>query len=480
MRRDVARHHALRAGGWLIAMAVALGPSLAGAQPAKGSAAAPSSPEEESYSQHLTNGVRLFNSGDFKTAIAEFQAAYKAVPKASPLINEALAYQKLALYPKAVAKLEECLAKHGPTMSDEDRREVERTVEEMRALFAYVTITTTPEDADITLDDEPLVVRRGVPLAPGEHRAVVSKPGWVSASRTIDVVSGDKLELAIPLTPEQGNLAISAKAKKTPIRVDGKIMGRGAWQGDLPAGDHTVEIVGETGTGTIKVAAGAKLVIDVAAGAAPLPALPGDTSPAKPKRGLYGGINGAVLFPTRHPNAFSGSASSGANVGLRGGYRVHDYAAFEGLAEYGNVEGPANGFEDPSYSLTSIRFGPQLRLMSPGDVVHFVGTIGGGLAINIMKYENLSSDAVVCNGSDPHHCDTTGADFYVMTEVGAELDFGGVLIGLCGAVYLNGTKSMDDGLEAGNTKPETNIPKPYGNSVLPMIGPRAFVGYAFW
>lgn len=468
---------------WLVAVALVLAASAAGAQPAKGPPPPPPSAEEESYAQHLTNGVRLFNSGDFKTAIAEFQAAYKAVAKASPLINEALAYQKLALYPKAVAKLEECLAKHGASMSAEDRREVERTIEEMRALFAFVTIETTPKDAEITLDDEPLTVRSGVPLSPGEHRALVSKAGWVSASRTIAVASGDKLELAITLAPEQGNLAISAKAKQTPIRVDGTIVGRGAWQGDLAAGDHSVEIVGETGTGTIKVTAGAKLVIDVATGRTPLPALPSDAAPTPapaPKRGLYGGLNGAVLFPTRHPIGFAGSASSGANVGLRGGYRVHDYAAFEGLAEYGNVEGPANGFEDPSYSLTSIRFGPQLRLMSPGDVVHFVGTIGGGLAINIMKYENLSSDAAVCNGSDPHHCDTMGADFYVMTEVGAELNFDGVLIGLMGAVYLNGTKSMDDGLDAGNAKPETNIPKPYGNSVLPMIGPRAFVGYAFW
>lgn len=471
MIRALRRAGAASWGTTLLALALGLAPGEARAQTG-----------EDAYGQHMTNGVRLFNSGDFKTAITEFEAAYESAAGPSPLINQALAYQKLSQYPKAVAKLELCLAKHGGAMSEGDRQEVKKTIDEMRPLLAFVSIETSPTDAALRLDEEPIAAREAVPLSPGEHKLVVEKPGFVTATRAFSVVSGDKLALAITLDPAIGTLIVSARDKGTAIRVDGKVLAHGAFSGELPAGEHSVELVGETGTGTVRLGAGERVTIDAGKGQTALPALPDAPAPPAekgPVRGLYGGINGAVLFPTRHPNGFEGSASSGTNVGLRGGYRVHDYAAFEGLAEYGNVEGPANGYEDPSYSLTTIRFGPQLRLMSPGDLIHFVGTVGGGLAINIIKYEDLTGERGLCRTADPSHCKSLGADFYVMTEAGAELNFGGVLIGIMGTVYLNGTKSMDDGLDE-NAEAETNIQKPYGNSVLPMIGPRAFVGYAFW
>lgn len=189
-----------------------------------------------------------------------------------------------------------------------------------------------------------------------------------------------------------------------------------------------------------------------------------------------------MLVPARHPKIFADeSVSSGGYVGLRGGYRVHTYAAFEGMIEYGNVEGPANGAGDKTYSLSAIRIGPALRLMSPGDLVHFVGTVGGGVAVHLMSYEDLAPDLdpPLCVGGRLR-CDSNGLDFYVMTEAGVEIDFGGVLIGGGLALYLSGTKGMEDNpLDAENVK-TTEVAKPYDNGLLLQLGPRVYVGYAFW
>ncbi len=67
-----------------------------------------------------------------------------------------------------------------------------------------------------------------------------------------------------------------------------------------------------------------------------------------------------------------------------------------------------------------------------------------------------------------------------MTEVGAEIDFDHVLIGLGIALYLVGTKGMeDDPFDRANVV-ETLVDKPYDNELLPMVGPRLYIGYAFW
>ncbi|HRI64617.1 MAG TPA: tetratricopeptide repeat protein, partial [Polyangium sp.] len=84
----------------------------------------PGGPEPSSadtYKQHMSNGVKLFNDGNFGAAVAEFEAAYAERPRASPLVNLALCHKSLFQYPKAIAALERALELHSDTMEAEDR-----------------------------------------------------------------------------------------------------------------------------------------------------------------------------------------------------------------------------------------------------------------------------------------------------------------------------------------------------------------------
>lgn len=452
------------------------------------------SPQEEDYERHMSVGVRLFRANDFKAALAEFEAAYEAVPKASPLINQALCYRELNRFTKAVAVLELALAKHGAEMSEADKQEAQRAIDEMKAVFGFVTVRVSPPEATLKIDGEEVSAPAGkVPLTPGDHVIEASMQGYTPRRVTVRVVSGSDQTVEVELAVATGTLRVIASKKTTPIEVDGKILGTGTWTGPLPAGPHDVRAVGESGVGRVEITSGGNIVLDLTenGGFSALPPVPKPPEPKKPlepevKRGFYGSVNGAILIPTRHPQFFDqeiegellGGVSSGGYVGLRPGYRVHTYAGFEGLIEYGNVQGPANGTEDTSYSLSSIRLGPVLRLMSPGEVIRFVGTLGGGLAVHFMSYEGLDPE-LVCPGLKSRDCASVGVDFFAMTEVGFEVDIDRVLLGLGIAAYISGTKGMDD-FDENSADVQDRIEEPYENKLLPMIGPRIHIGYAFW
>ena len=445
-------------------------------------------PAEADYASHMQNGVRLYLSKDFKTAITEFEAAYRATPKASPLLNQALCFKELAQYPKVVDRLELALLKHTSSMTEDDRAAAERTMNEAKALLAYVTIRVTPPEATITIDGEPVVLSdKPVAVGPGDHEVAAAAPMRLSASKKISVVSNDRVTVELGLVALSGTLRVTAGKATTAIEIDGKVVAHGSFEGEYPPGSHKLRLVGETGTGTVSVVTGKLVEVDPQRGIGALPPLPKDAvdpEANKPTRGFFAHVNGGVLFPLRHPARFgdlADSVSSGANGGIRMGYRVHTYAAFEGLFDYGNVEGPSNGSGNLTYSLSSFHVGPTLRLMSPGDLVRFVGTVGGGFAVHIMGYEDTRASKVdpLCP-EGASECSTNGVDFFAMTEVGAEVDLEGVLIGLSVAAYFASTKGMNDEVFGTNEKAEVLVEQPYENRVLPMIGPRAYIGYAFW
>lgn len=469
----------MQLSGTMALWSVLLAPSRAAfaADPAPGASAA----ADERYASHMANGVKLFESGDFKAALVEFEAAYAASPRSSPLINQALCHKKLGRYPRAVERLELALSKHRAELLEEDRRAAEAAVVEMKALFAYLTFAVVPDSATILVDGEevPLDVRAsGYAVSPGEHDVKISAPRHLPFERRVTLASTRREAIAVTLQRERGKLRVVAKTPETPIRLDGKEIAKGALDLELDAGNHTLELVGETGTGSISVAPGAPVVVDLPAGVSPLPLLPAAAEAPSVRSGFYGQINGAVLFPLRDPARFGEGTTGGGFVGGRAGYRVHDYAAFEGLFEYGNISGPPSSKQnDPTYSLYSFRFAPLLRLMSPGDLIHFVGTLGGGFAVHLMNYEDPVG-AVCEDGAN--ECGSRGVDIFAMTEVGAELDFDGVLIGLSFAAVLSGTKGVGDEPQSNTSEVTLDYREPYGDEIVPSIGPRVHIGYAFW
>jgi eukaryotic-like serine/threonine-protein kinase len=93
-----------------------------------------------------------------------------------------------------------------------------------------LTINSTPEGAQVRIDgrtDPSWVTPYNLPgLAPGPHSVSVSKPGYASENRTIDVASASKSFLVVQLAQITATAAITSTPTGAAVFVDGKDTGR--------------------------------------------------------------------------------------------------------------------------------------------------------------------------------------------------------------------------------------------------------------
>ncbi|WP_437305533.1 hypothetical protein [Sorangium sp. So ce388] len=386
----------------------------------------PALAQVEPYRQHMENGIKLFQDRNYQAAIVEFEAAYKEKPKASPLFNIALAEKALFNYPRAIAALERALAQHRDTMDEGDEKTARSAIEEMRALLAHVKIELSPPSATLIIDGEEQPPSssgtRVVELGPGVHRISARAEGHVSADQSVTVVSGER-DREVKLTLARERPAVPPNAQPF----------------TLP----------------------------------PPPPPPRPVPLSLAPQGYYVIGAASLLWPLGHPREFPRpEANSGGAGSIRVGYRVNTPAAFDVMLQYANI---ATGSDDPaypnaSYTLGSTRLGLNLRLMTPGQTWRFVGSIGGGLTYDDVSFHNTNTQ----NGEDicEGRCHpASGVNAFVSSEVGVELDLGGVLLGFSLDSYFQSSRGLSykDGDDT-----------PLYSAVLLHLGGSLHAGYAFW
>ncbi|HLM75393.1 MAG TPA: hypothetical protein VK459_21925, partial [Polyangiaceae bacterium] len=302
---------ASRAVGAITALSIGLCPSPALAQ-------------VDEYKQRMDKGVKLFQDKNYVAAVVEFEAAYKVRPKASPLINISLCHKGMFNYPKAIAALEQALAKHSDTMDQADIKAAREAIAEMRDLLAYVTLKVDPPTATVTVDDEvlpPGALASPVPLGPGPHRITARAEGYSSAEQSVSVASGEKdRKVSIALIPDKGYVTVRTGDPQMAIAIDQQPLGYGEWAGFLTPGSHLVQMYRPGGPSfavQIVVAAGTKQEIRPGSGGVSMPTggppsmppmppgkpppLPEKPKPAPPRRGWFALATGSLLLPISNP-----------------------------------------------------------------------------------------------------------------------------------------------------------------------------------
>ncbi|MEM9696737.1 MAG: PEGA domain-containing protein, partial [Myxococcota bacterium] len=372
----------------------------------------PAAPALSEYERHMRNGVTLFRDENWDGAIAEFEAAYRAEPKGSPLINLALTHKRLNNPAKAIEVLKTSLRKHRDTMPPDQIAAAEREIQEMTALLAYLSIEVEPKNARVTVDDRPLSAekrQRPVALSPGTRVIRVEQAGFRSLERRVRIASGrSNKPLRIKLEPMVGRLKVVAEAPDWTIEVDGKDVAQGRWEGTLAPGIHVVRVIRDTEFDRldIAVAAGADHVVEQKNGQLESEAaLPEDEQEKvdfglkqiRSLRGLYfygfGSFFAAsILAEERDQPQFEPDNETrfGGGGAISVGYRVARWAGFEFLAQYSDIRttGSVDNF-DPTprgcadtgtiMVLESARFGGLMRVMYPGDnKLRLIGRVGGG------------------------------------------------------------------------------------------------------
>jgi hypothetical protein len=462
--------------------AVALAVTVATSRPARA--------DVDTYKRHMDNGVKLYTDKNYAAAIAEFQAAYEAKPNANPLVDIALCDKEMFRYPQAIAALVKALGRHGDTMDATDKKAAEDAIKEMRALLGKVTVSVTPPGATLVVDGEDAPATEPVMLGPGKHTIVARAEGYASAQQNITVVSGGEQKITFALVAEKGSVTIDAPDARTSIAIDDQPVGHGHWTGLLAPGRHVVRLMSPDDppySMEIVVAAGVPLTVSKGVGGVPIVA-PKQEEP--PRRGFYVFGLGSMLFAATHPPDFPGSTYGGtvnkpdygAGYGVRVGFQVNKVAGFDAMFEHSSIftyaasNGPSP--DTPYYRIIANRFAVALRLISVGDTVRFVGTLGGGFTYDDMT---VVFPAGPCpaggNGTAPCYLvgpdktgDHAGFDAFALMEAAMELDLDRVLLDFGAEAQLQSTGGL---VGVGNRGLFASLPLING-------GPAIRVGYRFW
>lgn len=211
-------------------------PSTPAPAPAAPVAKSPTSPEPGATSndpvlkearQRYARGVELYNEGDFKLALIEFERSYELAPNWKILFNIGEVHFQLNNYAKALKALEKYLAQGSQEIPAKRRADVEKDIESLRARTSFLTIKTNVEGAEVHLDDN---VLGSTPLDPellvdaGNHGIVVSKAGYRSERKNVTLAGKDRQTISITLS-EESKAVVYAQPEAAPSRNLAPIIG---------------------------------------------------------------------------------------------------------------------------------------------------------------------------------------------------------------------------------------------------------------
>jgi hypothetical protein len=191
-------------------------------------------------------GRGLYRAGDFAGALLQFERAYDLSSEPRLLWNVAVCEKNLRRYARSVKSIERYQAEGGTRLSEEDQKDAVHLLKAMRPFVAVMAIKVSEPGADVFIDDERV---GSTPLAGpllidmGARRIRVSKKGFHEHTQTEQVFGESEITLDVALKKEihQGRLIIAA-GKDDVIRLDGKVVGQGSWDGTAPSGGHTLRV----------------------------------------------------------------------------------------------------------------------------------------------------------------------------------------------------------------------------------------------
>jgi hypothetical protein len=186
-------------------------------------------------------GLVLYKQeGDVTAALAQMERAYDLAPSAIVLFNIGQVARTGKDYVAALRAFELYLAQGGAEVTDENRREVQSQLSEIRGFIGTVDLRVKPDGATILVDDVEVgraPLAEPVLLKVGAHKIVAQLSGQLS-SRTVTIVGGDRqpIDLIVEVKPAQPAPAPVAPPAGPPKPVGEAPPGRPLWIGWVTAG----------------------------------------------------------------------------------------------------------------------------------------------------------------------------------------------------------------------------------------------------
>ncbi|MBS2014828.1 MAG: PEGA domain-containing protein [Deltaproteobacteria bacterium] len=198
---------------------------------------------------HHRRGLELYDEGDYRLALVEFQRAYELAKSYKTLFNIGQVYFQLNNYAKARLTLEQYLQEGGSAIPDARRAEVEKDLVTLKARTATLAVRTNVPDAEVIIDDAVLgkTPLDGVVVNAGELRVRVEKQGFTARVRVVTLAGGDTTTVEIDMNETKPEVVVTQQASSG---VPGGVVASWIVTGILAAGT--------VGTGIAAVAASSK------------------------------------------------------------------------------------------------------------------------------------------------------------------------------------------------------------------------------
>jgi tetratricopeptide (TPR) repeat protein len=189
------------------------------AAPAVEPAAIPAADEEpvalEAARGHFKQGIAYAEAGNCGAAIAEFEAAYKLVPRANALYNIGQCEERLFRYDLAIATYQRYLQEAPPDAPD--RPSVQAALGTLRNLLGVVHLTTNVP-AEVWIDDRLAGVAPGDVYVPaGGHSLEVRAEGFIPKRAEVKLVGRQEMSLSLTLDRAQTTVQVTETTGLSPV-----------------------------------------------------------------------------------------------------------------------------------------------------------------------------------------------------------------------------------------------------------------------
>jgi tetratricopeptide (TPR) repeat protein len=207
--------------------------------------------------EHYGRGVVLYEQGDYRGAADEFVHAYCLAPCFGVLKDIGQAFERLLDYETAIAYYERFVR----TMPEPgepgacravvvgEKATISTRISTLRNTPAQIQVATTPTGATVTLFDENTGVRsvgtaggKIIEATAGTYTMTVELEGYQPQTQQITVRIGKPYSFFFPLELLRGRLKIRTTPPDARILLDGKLVGQGIYDEDLPRGAYEVVV----------------------------------------------------------------------------------------------------------------------------------------------------------------------------------------------------------------------------------------------
>lgn len=186
-------------------------------------------------------GTEHFNAGRFAEALASFERAFAL--RANPVVLKPIAecHERLGHVPEAIAALERYL-RELPTAAD--HAQLEARLATLRQRPARVSVSSTPDGAQIVVDGEsrPQRTPADVDVPPGHHRISANLSGYRATEREVETSPGVPLSVGVTLEREgaSGVTPVPPDGVTPPPPVTGRRVSSAVWVATAVAGAAAV------------------------------------------------------------------------------------------------------------------------------------------------------------------------------------------------------------------------------------------------